>query len=109
MNRKRIHKKIRAKIQGTALVPRLAVFRSTKYMYAQLIDDTKAVTLYAVSDITKKEKHTKSESAKILGEEIAKKAKEGGITKVVFDRGGFPYHGRVKAVAEGARSGGLIF
>ena len=109
MNRKRIHKRIRSKIQGTAAVPRLAVFRSTKYMYAQLIDDMKAVTLCAAADAAYKGKHTKSERAKKIGEEIAKKAKEAGITKVVFDRGGFPYHGRIKAVADGAREGGLIF
>lgn len=109
MNRKRIHKRIRAKIQGTAATPRLAVFRSTKHMYAQLIDDAKAVTLFAASDAAHKGKHTKSERAKKIGEEIAKKAKEAGITKAVFDRGGFPYHGRIKAVADGAREGGLIF
>ncbi|MEK7487922.1 MAG: 50S ribosomal protein L18 [Patescibacteria group bacterium] len=109
MNRKRIHKRIRATIQGTAATPRLAVFRSSKYIYAQLIDDAKAVTLCAASDVGHKGKHTKSEHAKKIGEEIAKKAKETGITKVVFDRGGFPYHGRIKAVADGAREGGLIF
>lgn len=109
MNRKRIHKRIRAKIQGTATAPRLAVFRSTKYMYAQLIDDAKEVTLCSASDVAHKGKHTKAERAKKVGEEIAKKAKEAGITKAVFDRGGFPYHGRIKEVAEGARAGGLIF
>lgn len=109
MNRKRIHKRIRAKIKGTAHAPRLAVFRSTKYMYAQLIDDAKAVTLCAATDAAHKGKHTKSERAKKVGEEIATKAKKAGITKVVFDRGGFPYHGRIKEVAEGAREGGLIF
>lgn len=109
MNRKRIHKRIRAKIQGTAFAPRLAVFRSTKHMYAQLIDDVKAVTLCSSSDVAHKGKRTKAERAKNVGEEIAKKAKEAGITKAVFDRGGFPYHGRVKAVADGAREGGLKF
>lgn len=109
MNRKRIHKRIRATIQGTSATPRLAVFRSAKYMYAQLIDDAKEVTLCAASDVAHTGKHTKSERAKKIGEEIAKKAKETGITKVVFDRGGFPYHGRIKAVADGAREGGLIF
>ncbi|MEK7494027.1 MAG: 50S ribosomal protein L18 [Patescibacteria group bacterium] len=109
MNRKRIHKRIRAKIQGTATAPRLAVFRSTKFMYAQLIDDDKEVTICAATDAANKGKSTKSERAKKVGEEIAKKAKEAGITKVVFDRGGFPYHGRIKEVAEGARAGGLIF
>lgn len=109
MNRKRIHKRIRSKIHGTAAAPRLAVFRSTKHMYAQLIDDAKAVTLYASFDGAYRGKHTKTERAKKVGEEIAKKAKEAGITKVVFDRGGFPYHGRIKAVADGAREGGLIF
>ena len=109
MNRKRIHKRIRSKIHGTAVAPRLAVFRSTKYMYAQLIDDAKEVTICAATDAAYKGKDTKSERAKKVGEEIAKKAKEAGITKAVFDRGGFPYHGRVKAVADGAREGGLIF
>lgn len=78
-------------------------------MYAQLIDDAKAVTLCAATDTAHKGKHTKSERAKKVGEEIATKAKKAGITKVVFDRGGFPYHGRIKEVAEGAREGGLIF
>lgn len=110
MNRIRIHKRIRARIKGTNERPRLSVFRSGKHVYAQLIDDIKQTTLAEASDLTiKKGKHTKSELAKQVGVEVAKKAKAVGVSAVVFDRGGFPYQGRVRQVAEGAREGGLKF
>lgn len=110
MNRIRIHKRIRAKVKGTNERPRLSVFRSGKHVYAQLIDDAKQVTLAAASDLSiKKGKHTKTELAKQVGTEIAKQAKAAGVSAVVFDRGGFPYQGRVRQVAEAAREGGLKF
>lgn len=104
----RLKAKIRSKINGTAEFPRLSVFRSNKFIYAQIIDDTKGTTLVEASDI-KIDKGTKTERAKIVGEEIAKKAKAKNISSVVFDRNGFKYTGRVKLVAEAARSGGLKF
>jgi large subunit ribosomal protein L18 len=114
----RRHKKIRAKIKGTIAIPRLCVFRSLNYIYAQLIDDEESKTLVSVSEKDIKEK-TKSEKTKDLsgkiaraykvGQLIAKKAEENKIKKVVFDRGGYKYHGRVKALAEGARQAGLEF
>lgn len=107
--RRRRHHRIRAKIKGTEKRPRLAVFRSHSHIYAQLIDDQKARTLASASSKEIEKKGTKSEIAYLVGELIAKKAKELGIRKVVFDRGGFKYHGRVKKLAEGARKGGLVF
>ena len=101
-------KRIRAKISGTSECPRLAVFRSLTHIYAQIIDDENSKTLASVSDM-KMKKGTKTETAKEVGLEIAKKAKEMKIGKIVFDRSGYQYHGRVKAVAEGAREGGLKF
>jgi len=110
MDRARIHKRIRAKVKGTKTKPRLSVFRSNQHIYAQVIDDEKGVTLCATSDsVSKKGKHTKLEKAKLVGLDIAKKAKDAGVKAVVFDRGGFKYHGRVQQVAEGAREGGLTF
>ena len=111
---KRIHRKrrIRARISGTAQRPRLAVYRSLQACYAQLIDDDKGITIASArekelaGDATK---GTKSERAKQVGMLIAKKAKDKGVTVVVFDRGGYRYHGRVQALAEGAREGGLEF
>ena len=103
------HKRIRAKIFGTAHRPRLYVFRSIKYIYAQLIDDEKGKTLIAVSDKNIKEKKKKTDKAKEVGKLIAKQALTQKIKEVIFDRGGYKYHGRVKTVAEGAREGGLIF
>ncbi len=108
IKRKRIHKRIRAKIVGTALRPRLSVFKSAKYMYAQLIDDDKAKVLVQVSDL-KFKKGKKTGNATEIGKLIAKEALAKKIEAVVFDRGGFVYHGRVKAVADGAREGGLKF
>lgn len=107
--RTRRRKRIRAKVSGTASIPRLAVFKSLKYMYAQLIDDENGVTLAAATSKGVKVKNGKTEAAKLIGTEIAKKASEKKITKVVFDRGGYIYTGRVKALADGAREGGLNF
>ncbi len=105
------HKRIRAKIKGTKERPRLSVFRSLKHIYAQIIDDEKGETLVSASDLEIKTdtKMSKKELAQKVGELIAKKAKEKGITKVVFDRGGFKYHGRIKELAEKARENGLEF
>jgi large subunit ribosomal protein L18 len=101
-------RRIRAKISGTAARPRLAVTRTLSHIYAQLIDDENGVVLASANDV-KTKKGTKTESAQNVGKEIAEKAKAAKISEVVFDRGGFIYHGRVKAVAEGAREGGLKF
>ena len=103
---------IRKKISGTAAKPRLSVFRSNTEIYAQLIDDVNGQTLAAASSKEKSiaaQKVTKSEKSKLVGSSIAAKATELGLTEVVFDRGGYLYHGRVKAVADGAREGGLKF
>ncbi|MFA5773432.1 MAG: 50S ribosomal protein L18 [Candidatus Paceibacterota bacterium] len=104
----RLKKKIRTKITGTAKCPRLSVFRSNNYMYAQIIDDTKQVTLVSSSDL-KVKSGTKTERAKTTGEEVAKKAIAKGIKSCVFDRNGFKYTGRVKALADSARTAGLKF
>lgn len=104
----RRHRRIRAKVIGTAERPRLAVFKSNLYVYAQLIDDIKGSTLASSSDMGLKGK-TKTERAKMAGDTLAKVAKAKGITEVTFDRGGFIYTGRVRALAEGAREGGLTF
>jgi large subunit ribosomal protein L18 len=108
------HKRLRKKISGTPERPRLAVFRSEKHMYAQIIDDIKGVTLVAASTTEKamKEKLKKTwnvEAAKEVGKLIAERALAKGIKEVVFDRGGFKYHGRVKALADAAREAGLKF
>lgn len=112
-NKARLHRhlRVRAKINGTAERPRLNVFRSAKHMYAQIIDDVKGVTLVAASSMDKDFEGTggNKEAAHKVGLAIAKKALDKGITEVVFDRGGFIYHGRVKELAEGAREGGLKF
>jgi large subunit ribosomal protein L18 len=108
--RNKIKLRIRKKIKGTAEKPRLCVFRSNAEIYAQLINDTNGHTLLSVSSLKLKDiKGTKSEVAKQVGVHVAKAAKEAGINQVVFDRNGYLYHGRVKALAEGAREGGLIF
>lgn len=101
--------RVRAKISGTKDVPRLSVFRSLSHLYVQLIDDTVGKTIVAVSDKEIKTKGTKSEVAAQIGELLASKAIKAGVTTVVFDKGGSRYHGRVKAVADGARKGGLKF
>ena len=108
----RIHNRIRKKVSGTASAPRLAVFRSNVAIYAQLIDDKSGKTIAAASSLEKAIKATKApkaELSRLVGKSIAEKAKAAGIGKVVFDRGGYLYHGRVKALAEGAREGGLKF
>jgi len=110
--RKRIHMRIRKAIKGTATKPRLNVFRSNKEIYAQLIDDLSGHTLAASSSKEKTiagSKDPKMDVAKKVGENLAKKAKGLGIETCLFDRGGYLYHGRVKALAEGAREGGLKF
>lgn len=101
----------RAKTQGTAIKPRLSVFRSNKHIYAQIIDDVKRETIVGVSDkeLTQKETIKKTDKSKELGMLIAKKAIAKKIKEIVFDRGSYRYHGRVKALAEGAREGGLKF
>lgn len=109
LKRERRKIKIRAKIKGTAEVPRLSVFRSNKGMFLQLIDDSAGKTLLSVSAKDIKKKDAKTAVSFELGKLIAKKAKEKEVEKIVFDRGGYKYHGRIKAVAEGAREGGLIF
>ena len=105
------HRRVRGKISGTAECPRLNVFRSTKHIYAQLIDDVNGVTLAAASSLEKDFEGTggNKEAARKVGQLIAKKAAEKGISDVVFDRGGYLYHGRVMELAEGAREGGLKF
>ena len=107
--RKRRQIRIRSKIKGTSARPRLVVFRSLLHTYAQLIDDENSKTLAESSDVKGKNKGTKSEKAKQVGLELAKKAQEKKIKEVVFDRNGYKYHGRTKAVAEGVREGGLKF
>ena len=113
--RQRRHVKVRARVSGTAARPRLCVFRSSAHIYAQVIDDQQGHTLVAASDLEESvreragDKSTKSDRARAVGEVVAERAKEAGIEAVVFDRGGFLFHGRVKAVADGARSTGLQF
>jgi len=106
--RDRRHARIRAKVKGTTERPRLAVFRSNRYVYAQIIDDDKGVTLATATSL-KDKKGTMREKAEKVGELIAKVAGEKKIKKVVFDRGGFLYTGRVKALADSARKHGLVF
>jgi large subunit ribosomal protein L18 len=102
------HLRVRNKVTGTSERPRLVVFRSLKHIYAQLVDDTANRTLATVSDLGI-EQGKKGERAAEVGKLIAERAKTAGITRVVFDRAGYRYHGRVKAVADGARKGGLEF
>jgi large subunit ribosomal protein L18 len=112
--RQRVHDRIRKKVVGTPQRPRLNVYRSLNHIYVQLIDDLKGVTLAAASTADDRKKDTQVKggnvaSAKMVGKKIAELAKEKGFTKVVFDRGGYIYHGRVKAVADAAREAGLQF
>jgi large subunit ribosomal protein L18 len=109
LRRKSIRKRIRKTIRGTAECPRLSVFRSNKQIYAQIIDDIAGATLASASSRELKEKIKKTEVAGIVGKMIGEKATSAGIQKVVFDRGGYLYHGRVKSLAEGARNAGLKF
>ena len=105
------HKRVRAKISGTPERPRLNVFRSETNIYAQIIDDVNGVTLVSASSLEKDFacEGTKSDAARQVGRTVAQRAKDKGIETVVFDRGGYVYHGRVQALAEGAREGGLQF
>ena len=110
--RKRRHLRVRNKVSGTPERPRLVVFRSSKHIYAQLVDDQRGVTLLGAADTSEGvqiEGKGKTAKSFALGKLIAERAKAKGIAAVVFDRGGFKYHGRVKAVADGARKGGLKF
>jgi large subunit ribosomal protein L18 len=107
--RVRRHSRVRGKVRGTAERPRLAVFRSSTHTYAQVIDDTAGRTLAAVSTVNLKTGKNDVSAAVAVGKEIAAKAVSAGITKVVFDRGGYIYHGRVKALADAAREAGLEF
>ena len=111
---RRVHRRIRTKIEGCAERPRLAVYKSGKHIYAQLIDDVNHVTLASASSLDKDLKDqvkngANIEAAKLVGTTVAKKAKEKGIECVVFDRGGFLYHGRIAALADAAREAGLFF
>lgn len=108
------HLRVRKKINGTAERPRLSVFRSSKHIYAQLIDDEKGITLASASTLDKELRDKVGnggtvEAARQVGELIARRAKEKGVAKVVFDRGGYLYHGRIQALADAAREGGLEF
>ena len=111
--RQRVHSRIRGKISGTAERPRLNVFRSLNHVYTQLIDDAHGVTIASASSKMPKSEEQKSggnvEAAKAVGKLIAERAQEKGIKKVVFDRGGYLYHGRIKALADAAREAGLEF
>lgn len=107
--RRRIHNRVRRKVNGTSERPRLSVYRSNKAIYCQVIDDIQGHTLAAASSREESIAGSKTEAAVAVGKLIAKKAIAAGITSVVFDRGGYLYHGRVKALAEGAREGGLQF
>jgi large subunit ribosomal protein L18 len=112
--RQKRHRRIRRTLSGNTARPRLAVFRSLSHIYCQIIDDVAGHTLVAASDLDASLKNgdssgSKSDKAKAVGQLVAERAKEKGITSVVFDRGGFLYHGRIKALADGAREGGLEF
>jgi len=110
--RDRRHLRVRKKISGTAERPRLVVFRSSKHIYAQLVDDVARRTVLAVSDLTRDlsiDGTDKTARSRAVGRLLAERAKGHGVTRIVFDRGGYRYHGRVKAVADGARQGGLEF
>jgi large subunit ribosomal protein L18 len=111
-HREKRHNRVRAKVRGTKEIPRISVFRSNAHIFAQLVDDGVGKTI--ISSIVKsknksKIKGNKTETASAIGEMLAKKAQDVGISRVVFDRGGYKYHGRVKALAEGLRRGGLKF
>lgn len=103
------HARIRKNLSGTSMAPRLNVFRSNTNIYAQIIDDEQGVTLVSASSLDMKLKGNNIETAKQVGTEVAKRALKANITEVVFDRGGYQYHGRVKALAEAAREAGLKF
>ena len=108
-SRTRRHRRVRKKVVGTPERPRLAVFRSNKHIYAQVIDDVAGSTVASASTVVTKDGDDPLARAKAVGLELASRAKQAGVTAVSFDRGGFMYHGRVKALADGAREGGLEF
>lgn len=113
-SRKQRHRRVRGRVEGTTERPRMNVYRSLSNIFVQVIDDSQGKTLVSASTIDtevapKIEGKSKVEAARIVGEAVAERAKQAGISKVVFDRGGYKYHGRVAAVAEGAREGGLEF
>ncbi len=110
----RRHARVRRRVEGTAAKPRLCVFRSLSHIYAQVIDDAARVTIVAASDLEKdvasqSSGKKKSDVATLVGSLVAERAKQKGVSQVVFDRGGYPFHGRIKALAEAARAGGLSF
>lgn len=111
--RERRHRRVRKKVTGTPERPRLVVHRSLKNMEGQIVDDSRQVTIVGISTLSEEvrgsEEMSKTERGRLAGKLLAERAREQGITRVVFDRGGYPYHGRVKAFAEGAREGGLEF
>jgi large subunit ribosomal protein L18 len=108
--RQKVHARIRRKVQGTSARPRLNVYRSLNHIYAQVIDDMQGLTLASASTVTTKLKAGGNiEAAREIGKAVAERAKEKGVTKVVFDRGGYLYHGRIKALADAAREAGLDF
>ena len=112
--RVRRHARVRKRVKGTEQRPRLCVFRSLTHIYAQLIDDVSRTTIVSASDMepalkTQADGKKKQDVATVVGDMIAQRAKEKGVTKVVFDRGGYPFHGRIKALAEAARKAGLEF
>ena len=112
--RQRRHKRVRRRVQGTAERPRLNVYRSLNHIYAQVIDDEAGHTLVSAStlDVTLRSElgsDNPMDQAKAVGKVVAERARDKGIEQVVFDRGGYPYHGRIKALAEGSREGGLVF
>ena len=110
VSRQRRHARVRKNVFGTESMPRLNVFRSNSHIFAQIIDDEKGTTLVSSSSVELKIKNGgNAEGAKLVGADVAKKAKKAGITKVVFDRGGYQYHGRVEALANAARENGLEF
>jgi large subunit ribosomal protein L18 len=107
--RQRRHRRIRVALSGTTQRPRLNVFRSLQHIYAQVIDDTTGTTLAAASTLGAEVTGNKTDRAKVVGKTIAERAREKGISTVVFDRGGYLYHGRIKALADAAREAGLDF
>jgi len=114
VRRQRVHRRIRARVRGVVAKPRLNVYRSLCHIYAQIVDDSRGATLVSASSVDKDMRRTLKNggtvaAAKIVGEALAARAKTAGITHVIFDRGGYAYHGRIKALAEAARGGGLRF
>ena len=109
LRRLKIKKSIRKKLAGTSARPRISIFRSNKEIYAQIIDDSKGITIASASSVKSEKVKNKVEQAKEVGIALAEKAKSAGVIDVVFDRGGYLYHGRVKSVADGAREAGLQF